>query len=123
MPIFIGRGAPFTPEHAYRDLQAAFPRCRVATLICESEESTRRWTSTLKPTSIGCGLRQIPAGTSNKIRSPHPERRQIRTSSNKLPRSSSMPARQAKKLSTMPARPAKKPFMTPAILERKRSMT
>ena len=54
----------------YRDLQAAFPRCRVATLICESEESTRRWTSTLKPTSIGCGLPQIPAGTSNKIRSP-----------------------------------------------------
>src|SRR5882672_4809939 len=62
----------------YRDLQAAFPRCRVATLICESEESTRKWTSTLKPTSIGCGLPQIPAGTSNKIRSPHPERRQIR---------------------------------------------
>src|SRR5260370_18616916 len=32
----------------YRDLQASFPRCRVATLICESEESTRRWTSTLE---------------------------------------------------------------------------
>src|SRR5216683_2772606 len=62
----------------YRDLQAAFPRCRVAPLICESEESTRRWTSALKPTSIGCGLPQIPAGTSNKTRSPHPERRQIR---------------------------------------------
>jgi hypothetical protein len=27
---------------------------------------------------MGCGLPQIPAGTSNKIRSPHPERRQIR---------------------------------------------
>jgi len=62
----------------YRDLHAAFPRCRVATLICESEKSTRRWTLTLKPTSTGCGLPQIPAGTSNKNRSRHPERRRVR---------------------------------------------
>src|SRR6266852_7049085 len=27
---------------------------------------------------MGCGLPKIPAGTSSKIRSPHPERRQIR---------------------------------------------
>jgi hypothetical protein len=33
---------------------------------------------TVKPRSIGCGLLQIPAGTSSKIRSPHPKRRQVR---------------------------------------------